>query len=997
MNYLPKKTGLLLTMITALLLGGLCHTAEAQRRKKLDDAQFIDELRAMKMDNLLEHFLKKNPPKDAIQRLEIQLVLNKAKYDKAGVKDKEKTAQAVISTYQEMLKLRELRRHYKKPMKATDFAIFLLDELLPNVYQNAAEFVEFGMPKLEAQRKPFDKYVRMALGVIDEAGLDFSKIGRRMQRDRDFQRKYVNTGIWDDFELMYHQLRFRYIRGRVGVYGAMLTELSRIEQQVIADSLGDLRTLSKNQRIGPVWQGKTIVLLGRAQVNIGQTAAAVKNLDKAIAMEGLAPLDLFLAYLAKSKALQRQADGPIRQRKKAEENLKAAELEKEAAEKAKDGAAIRAAELKIREAKAALTRAESAVKAAAANRKVVVEQAIAVLKKMREGEKRLEQLFKSTLLLILSYDRRYVASDDTAHYIDLLNDKNVQDPVKKAAVETWIREALTPPLDKIPSPFPDGTQPFIAITWSKALELEANALNIKAKDAVGSGKEALQKKAKGYLDIAVPELAKVVAIKGLQQGLAVEANYMLGLVNFRRGNTVDAVKAWTDLAEKFPQVARAIQAGKFAVNIGRQEHKANPANQDIAAAFERAMKVFIEKFPLDPFVDDVYYNYGFLSITKQEYAAAAEHFGKISEKSKLYTHGRFLVIHALYLAASQGGAQQVKFANQLRVEYAKTKPVLQATIAKTVGADQAKINGWLGLAILNMAEIELTIARKPQVALALFIGFDDRFGKDINLMIRKWQIEIRSNQEANNAEAAKKVMAKLRRVENGKFVGAVAAQMLAGARKTINRLRRDAEIARLEEDKKELRDRAKKIALGGIDFANDVLKWARQQLPKKKFKDDEQQVNEYLLPFQNDLGEMYIVSGQCEKAVALFKKLESQVYADGVKGQKKLDVVYGLARAYVCAQDWDVASMILIKLEKNIPKDRRGVPLDKGRFKDIYWDTWRLVVEVQRGKHAAASGAEKKAISKKILRIISRLEGLDSRFNSVELKTYFENVRRAHQ
>ena len=127
--------------------------------------------------------------------------------------------------------LRELIKQYpdheQRPMWQADLSELLLFDYLQALKQNAAEFVEFGVPT-ENQVSAFENAVVEAYEQLADADYRFSQLQTQLPRQADHIAKRINTGLWNRMINQYYAVRTQFFLAHAAHYVALLLSLIHI-------------------------------------------------------------------------------------------------------------------------------------------------------------------------------------------------------------------------------------------------------------------------------------------------------------------------------------------------------------------------------------------------------------------------------------------------------------------------------------------------------------------------------------------------------------------------------------------------------------------------------------------------------------------------------------------------------------------------------------------------------------------------------------------------
>ena len=297
-------------LVAMVLTCGVGATAFAQVSSRLDDAQFIQGLRERGMKELLLYYLDKHPPEDPVQLLEIKIEQQRLIFEDP-TESNERRAQAaldVVDAYRNLIEKAPIT-HWKQPIWKIDMVAFVLEQVLPVRYINAAEFVEFGLPTLD-QRQAFDKLVAEAAQMMELAGDEHFRLIGDLPRRKDFELDFVNNGRWETIKTDVGELRLPFYRAW-SYYMSTLTSKPTKVNDHLAQAKVDLTKVVGGEKLNDAGISRATSLLGRVYIGLKKYDEALRQLDAAAEKAPKDSLDLMKVNLAKTEALnlsKKQAD-----------------------------------------------------------------------------------------------------------------------------------------------------------------------------------------------------------------------------------------------------------------------------------------------------------------------------------------------------------------------------------------------------------------------------------------------------------------------------------------------------------------------------------------------------------------------------------------------------------------------------------------------------------------------------------------------------------------
>ena len=165
------------------------------------------------------------------------------------------------------------------------------------------------------------------------------------------------------------------------------------------------------------------------------------------------------------------------------------------------------------------------------------------------------------------------------------------------------------------------------------LWLMANNDMEKAKDEQGKVKDA-------KLMAEAADLFKRYAEKvGLKDGNFADAVYRSGACYLSLGRDPQAATMFREVVDKAPNYQYATAAGRYYLTIRGQEYEKKAKTEENRAAYEEALRWFLEKYPdADP---EQRFFYAMILYVGKKYQQAAEQFRMVPEKTEHYPDARY--------------------------------------------------------------------------------------------------------------------------------------------------------------------------------------------------------------------------------------------------------------------------------------------------------------------------------------------------------------------
>jgi tetratricopeptide (TPR) repeat protein len=165
------------------------------------------------------------------------------------------------------------------------------------------------------------------------------------------------------------------------------------------------------------------------------------------------------------------------------------------------------------------------------------------------------------------------------------------------------------------------------------LWLMANDKMEKAKGEKGEVKDA-------KLMAEAADLFKRYAEKvGPKDGNFADAVYRSGACYLSLGRDPEAATMFREVVDKAPNYQYATAAGRYYLTIRGQEYEKKAKTEENRAAYEEALRWFLEKYPdTDP---EQRFFYGMILYVGKKYEQAAQEFRKVPEKTEHYPDARY--------------------------------------------------------------------------------------------------------------------------------------------------------------------------------------------------------------------------------------------------------------------------------------------------------------------------------------------------------------------
>lgn len=876
-------------VIAALLVGCLGESTASAQASNLDDQRFIKGLRERGMKDLIVHFLDQNPIDDPLISLEIQIEMAKltAEDEKLPAEDRATAFDRVRPLYVDLLKKAPFT-HWKRPIWATDMVQWDYESLLRARHVNTADFIEFGgaSGSNQKQKNLFNEIAPDDATYMDEASLDMFTSQGELPKRKKFQQEFVNNGKWDELGT-YADLNLPFYKAMALRYAALLDAKQKKEiaqvagktfDQLLGDADADLKRLGDKDDLPPGTLAKIYGLHGRIKIARKQADAAIKLLDKAMAIKEIAPFEKLIGLLAKSQALELKKD--------------------------KSGA------LKV------------------------IEDAKKLVKDEKNG-------IKNPINLILVYARQRAVTGEDAVWGELLNDDMIAgDAGLRAAVQTYVNGLLIDP-DADPAELGDDATPEKILAAADAALQKATPHLQQAKQAKAQKntqeEAAHMKDAAAILKPAAAMLLRLSEREKIAPAQRAKALFKLGVIDFQRGQRVEAAQSWVTVAADHsdqPEAETAIQYGVTAsLEVYNQIDKTNPT---FIKLVDDALTTLMAKYPHLPAAKQHTYTLGAFYLENDRFEDAAAAYKTVSKDHPFFADAKYELGAALskQMEVTTVPADRLARANEAKLALAEAQRTLKAAQSAAQGARAKSLKVKMADATLRSAEAMIELDQNGEAS-ALLREYDKQFA-DLPEMVkeaRKANIKVLVNLNSiDQAVAQVKKLVQQFPNEGGPLINEVLS-LLNKRREQLVMLNKETE--------------AQKVADDAVDLAGSLLEWAKTQADLKG----------NLQPFQLILARQLVIAGKGPEALALFDKLQSAPGAE-----KDAAIIFGRAEAafMVAATESDEAKRTALETAANKGASKIINLVEDGAEKPTWWRAWVIVISLQDRKFERAKAAEDK-------------------------------------
>jgi len=821
---------LCLVLLPGRVMGQLSH---------FDKATLVDTLAEHGMSELLDHLVKVESADDPVIRDLVGLAKLRVRYGEMGVDDPERFAvfDKVIDASRSLIK-----NHYDhelRPLWQTDLASLWLFEYLQGAYKYCGEFYEFGVPTAE-QRQAFESVVAQAFEQLNDADLRFFELQAELPRQPDHNAKRVSTGLWARMIDEYYKTRTQFLIAHAAYYTALLGDdhpyfknlnnpkiprqkrtVKEERERLLALTVEKLKGLSVDESKSAQIRLTSLCLSARATARLADTPAdqAIEGLDTVAAQTNAGDLNNLLCQMARAVVLDKQD--------RANE-----------AQQLLSGLTTR-----------------SIVDRNVLLRLLVVDQMHRL---------RLAHAYKQP-----EESRGKAIAQAYAPYDDLLSDPALGDNVEAVKSYIYARWESAVRADASLADLP-------AAVLSAACErsrVSGHALVFQADQLEEAGQEEqaeqLYAQAKPKLDKTIQLSTEILKRENASPRIRAGAMFNQGMAAFllARGELdliLDATKIWVDLSEQIPDQPVAEEAIAAAITTLRQLYTQQSTNADVTAAYERAGAVLFEKFPTSKTADTERLYYAFYLLVPQgKHAEAVKILSKVPRDHVLYFEAKRERLFSLKHLFDQAQKVADKSAAQRRVIESASGLIAAAKddLATATGEQAQVTRNAMGAARLIL--VDMSIAQGDiDAALKRLDGFEQEFQDDNDLVREALARGIVALAHAGKfGDLVLKAQAMTDKFPDD--AAPVIDGVLTDLTTRIDRLRRDAQLSKVQREKDKMQQQAESFAQAAQMLAELLLDWAvRQGLPE----DD-------LVPYKLILAKAMILAGKPDGALGLLKPL----------------------------------------------------------------------------------------------------------------------------
>lgn len=897
---------------TLLAAGGARAQQTPLNASPVNDRDFVQGLLNMNLGSLVPELLKQ-PPSNPSEAAGLRDGLVDAWLP--SLRDDLDAYQAALDQifdYSDRLfQQKAYENYWGRSSWSSDFAQHLLLSALPDLYQ-AGDFTLLGFPNA-TQRGIVDKIAARSFKMLERAEDEHYRLASILRAQPDFTTDFVNTGRWDKMQ-EYVQVNIPYYRTWAVIY-----LLSRTNDSPYFKQFPDAKAQREN-----------LIKIATADItNVLAQAERRQLSDDTLVMMHLAAADVALAAGKKDIADQQTTQA-----------------------------------LTFKEAQpytkllAQLTRAKTLQQAGQldAVKKLVGEAMVS------------EAAAANPLNLVLCTDRLFdidyqtaLAMQDPARQKDLMNKafdiyvKLINDPKLgqwKVPVQQFVENRYTL---QIPPNFDTTVLPppvrFAAIR--RAFD-EGESLREAGNQAAG----------KVQYEKVVELSADLLKITDLTKDIEVETRFYLGFAQLRAQKAGEALRTFTELAEKFPDTQRGEQAiGVAVVTLGKPIYarlgKSNPA---VAKAYGAALKVLVDKYPNTELAKLGIYDYAAFLRESAQYQQAVETYDKVGADHPAYLSARYERLACLGAIWADAPVDQKGILSTSLLGGVDDFNKLVTARLPQLPPDRAPaVRRDLANALLLNAAVFIETTNQPAKAQQVIDEVTERFSDVPDLATRVTGLKIRIFQRQKKYAEAEAALRQYMQKEPEK-----AGQLATGLLQSLNMEIRDTANQK-NPDAAELT----KLAQVAVNLAdNIVIPWAKTQNPKP----------EEMIAYELMSAQSLLAAKEYDQAI---KRFDDIIKTQGEPAKKNVDVLQGQAEALFGLQRYQDAAAVYSKLI--VDRQNRKIPL----YDRVYWNAQRRFYEMMDAQ--AGDKPTPEAVSN-IVRGINRLSHQDPDLGGEPYKTALQRL-----
>lgn len=552
----------------------LAAIAHAQVRPQFPKGKLIDGLVKRGMTTLLEHLVVTDPPEDPAEAGELIYRVHLSRWEDGELDLSVRVAELGRAEEKMRTLIEAHHSHESRPIWQTDLAGVLLFARL-DIANVAGLFYEFGVPTAE-QRAAVQRTAGESLEHLSDALQRLFVLQGELPKQEDHVQKRVNTGRWDRLMNQYFELRTRFYTGQACLYAALLdndhpfyqsldapnAKLPLREKSVVAErsrivrmGIDQLEDFARNSQDPHGILAGSLSLTARLLLVDQHPDEALQYLNRLLKLPELSPVADLVIQMTMARAIHR---------------------------KGRTGEGIERLDALVNHD---LARRDPLI------RLLVVDCTHRLL--MTEADS------------VPKAKRRAAVQHAYAVYDVVMNDPNLESrsaDMRRYIYRRWTA-AITPGQD-----LSDLPSMVLRATGRLSADEAAIALNESNAAQEPEQRDQLRNRAEAKYRRTIDVCRELLRRKPLRAEDEAEARYLLALATHhagsgKRSTSLEAVRRWTDLADRQPDQGVAVQAIGHAVSLARPLLLDNPDDEEVRQLYERATSILFEKFSRIPAAD----------------------------------------------------------------------------------------------------------------------------------------------------------------------------------------------------------------------------------------------------------------------------------------------------------------------------------------------------------------------------------------------------------
>ena len=892
--------------LAVTLIGAVCN-ADAQVNK-LDQDKLIDTLADEGMQELLGRLIVVEPPSDLAEATHLHAKTQLTTYKNEQLSMPQRL-EALAQYRQSMNDLIDRQAdHIRCPIWQTDLANVLLFEELAGVYRSAAEFYEFGVPSAN-QRQAFESKSITALQLLADASRRLFELQSQLPRRDDFQQ-IRDSGLYDRLMQEYAQRRTRYLLSHAAHYTSLISDEHPYYQtlgqhDVMAAGMQTKTPVEERQRLHqqtidhlePLTDDSSDLLdvrsaahglIGRAYLGLADLDRAQEHLKESVQAAN-SPIDSLLAQmaLAQTQSLRGQTDAALRSAAKLTDHPLAQEQ---------------------------------------------------VLFRLLVTDLHHRLLLAKARQAPTEQDRGDATFAAYELYRRFLDDPKLGEnalAMKRYVVQRWSTR-ITDDADL--SAFPALVVVALgelALNTGRNLVIDATSTS-GVEEAAAMREAGLQKLQQSHAintevlrrdDLERAERAKAMANVAYATYYAGEGDV---------SQVLDSAKLLAELADQMPDQAIAEQAIADAVALLREmyDQLGTQRNARVAATYERATHLLLDKFGTTPAADNERLYFGFLVLqASHRYGRAVQVYSQIPVTHSTYWQAqreRLFCLQQIYRNADQDH----KPAAEQTAREASRRLLDQIQHHNTGNGSSGDLKRCQGTARLLLADLAID-GQNYGAAAEWLSHFEDTFADVPELVREAYDKRIVIYLATDQLEDAVRV-ATVMMNEFPDDASRVISDLLDQVDQQIDQLRKQADEQLIAARKDSLVNEAAAAAQAARTLADLLLRWASAQ----EFDEEK------MLPYELILVKALRLTGEVEQAAQRAGSLLETFPNNAHVIHESAESTFALSTPHAMKDS--------VLLYRQLYDARAGLrPDEHGHYPPMWWNAWRRqfqITEALNGK-----------------------------------------------